>query len=864
MSLAPTRRAIARSSARRYVSAALAALLSVAFLTATMMTIQLLNNSLAQSVASDARGADIVAEIQDVDRPWSEDAAAAVRAQDGVETVWERPGTGVLPTGTGTQTYLGIETLPPEEAMDSTVLLDGELPDAPGEATLTEAVADNLGVSPGDTFEVGTFAEEKGTTSWTITGLTTTENAENGLAESPQLLVTDAGWKSAFPDWADSVSTVAIGMESAATEADAEAVQAALDEAGTGATTWTHDAYVEQQVAELTGQSAMLTALAAAFGGVALIVAGLVITTTFSVVVVQRTRQLALLRLSGATRGQVRSIVLGEALGVGAGGSALGVAAGVGLVQLVAVADRVLDLGLPIVGSGITVSALVVPFLVGTVVTVVAGFGPARAATRVAPIAALRPAQAPGRAARGPVLRLVAGLLALVGGAAMLVLGTWMNVASGVDNLTLGLLLAMAGGALSLIGLLVAAPWLLSPAAAGLGSLLGRVIPPMRHAGRNVARTPRRTGSTLAALIIGTVLVSLMSTGATTAQRTLDEELAARAPVDLTSVTSLSPQDAESAVADVTGIDGAYGTRVLELSLAGPESGDAPAETVDVVAVDPAAVDEVAHRAGMAEGAEDGSVLLPESLLEHLGVADGEPVIASALAPDGSTSTPATELTAADNDRVTTAMVTPATFDRLVSELPGATPSTYVMADVADAGAESRADTTAAEITQEVSTALSTEDGLAEVSAPFAEREMIGQVISMMLTFVLALLGVAVLIAVIGVANTLSLSTIERTHENALLRALGASRSQLRAMLTAEGVLLGIVGGVVGAVLGTVYGAAGAAVLLGPVGTVSVGIPWSILAAVVVVSALAGALAAAVPARRALRVQPVEALAEVA
>jgi putative ABC transport system permease protein len=160
-------------------------------------------------------------------------------------------------------------------------------------------------------------------------------------------------------------------------------------------------------------------------------------------------------------------------------------------------------------------------------------------------------------------------------------------------------------------------------------------------------------------------------------------------------------------------------------------------------------------------------------------------------------------------------------------------------------------------------TQLSTTLGISEDSiyGGVLEKVMFNQVIDMLLLVVTGLLAVAVFIALIGVANTLSLSVLERTRENSLLRALGLTRGQLRGMLAIEAVLIAGVAAIIGSVLGAVYGWAGAQSALGSFADITAVIPWSQILAVVLVAAVAGLLASVIPARRAAKLSPVEGLA---
>jgi putative ABC transport system permease protein len=164
---------------------------------------------------------------------------------------------------------------------------------------------------------------------------------------------------------------------------------------------------------------------------------------------------------------------------------------------------------------------------------------------------------------------------------------------------------------------------------------------------------------------------------------------------------------------------------------------------------------------------------------------------------------------------------------------------------------------------KDIQSAVATATGVASgaVSGAAIERVTFNEVIDVLLLVVTGLLGVAVLIALIGVANTLSLSVLERTRENSLLRALGLTRGQLRGMLALEAVLVAAVAALLGSALGTVYGWLGARSALGSLAAVTPVVPWLQLAGVLAVAIAAGLLASVLPARRASRLSPVQGLA---
>ncbi|WP_448631697.1 ABC transporter permease [Cellulomonas soli] len=569
------------------------------------------------------------------------------------------------------------------------------------------------------------------------------------------------------------------------------------------------------------------------FAAVALLVAALVISNTFQVLVAQRTRTLALLRAVGAVRGQLRGSVITEATILGLGASAVGVVLGGALTQaaLSVAARSDMSVRLP---SRIDVDAAVVlvPLLVGTLVTVAASLVPARAATRVSPIAALRPADAPTADDRSGRFRLVSslvlvvlGLMTLAGGAALAILG------AGDPMGALGI--AMLGGAVSFVGVLVGAVFWVPRVVSWTGRLVSRTGPSARLAAANTLRNPRRTAATSTALLIGVTLVTLMSTGAVTARGSLGRELDTRYAVDM-AVTMPSSEDTlpASAVATISAVDGV--DRAVELTSAAVE---VDGTEVRVLGLDPADAT-VLRRPQLLAALDDDTVVL--GALQE-GLVDGD--LSTLTGTTGSTELAVARPGMGGSDVVVTPRRSPRWTPPLPStvwvSLDGTRPAADVIQDVTDAFP---------------GTAL-------QVNSGAVEREQGTQIIDTLLAVVVGLLAVAVVIALIGVANTLSLSVIERRRESATLRAIGLTRRRLRATLAVEGLLIAGVGAVLGMGLGVVYGWAGAATVFGAMGPLRLAVPWRDLALVLLVACAAGLLASVLPGRAAARTSPVAALA---
>jgi len=312
--------------------------------------------------------------------------------------------------------------------------------------------------------------------------------------------------------------------------------------------------------------------------------------------------------------------------------------------------------------------------------------------------------------------------------------------------------------------------------------------------------------------------------------------------------TSLITPALVSTLERVPGVADVLSLRGLTLDL----GGDSGPRQVSSVALTGREAASVLRSPSLAAGLDDSVIVLAADAAKNLGIADGDVLTVSGTveAADGSLSRTgsAVQLTAAVTKLPNGSLITPGALARMGIELP----PTQVWARLAQAR-------DAATVVPAIEDALSAT--AVQITGAAVERAQFQRIIDTLLAVVIGLLAVAVLIALIGVANTLSLSVIERRRESATLRALGLTRRQLRATLAIEGMLISGVGAVLGAVLGTLYGWAGAATVLGVIGEVRLDIPWRDLALVVVVALAAGLLASVLPGRAAARTSPVAALA---
>lgn len=816
------------SRGRRLLSAALAIVIGVGFLTSSIVVLQTAVRGMEDAVAAGVRDADLVLSA-DPAEPLTVESHDAVAEIDGVSsvvgdaTVFGELGGGdfVLgaPAGSGGLT-----------------LLEGRMPQREGEVLANRMLAED-GFGTGSELDLDVPTQQGDTTrrvSLDVVGVADPGQG-NPASYGRSFLTSDATLRDVDPELA--YASLQVRLEEGA---DASAVRDDVGQIAPAALLQTGPEAARDRVDAVTGETAVMAAMLLGFGAVALLTAAIVIANTFTITLAQRTGELALLRCVGATRGQVRRSVLVEAVALGLAASVAGVLAGVGVAAGLLTLARSADLPMPL-GSGLALTwvSVVVPVLVGLVVTVLASLLPATRATRVSPLAALRPAgDAVDGTSRVGWLRLALAVALLVGGTGLMVTGALQRQ----------VLLGVAGGLVSFVGVLVAAVVVVPAAVRALGPGAGLAGVPGRLAVTSAVRNPGRAAATSAALLVGVTLITMTSVGAASGQRTALGEIDQEYAVDL--VAETVPKSTDDGVQVPTAVPDDLRERLAEVE------GVAATVAVDTayLTIDEGVGPQLA--AGLDAGTA-GQVLRSEALVGSIepgiiGLGDTE-----LLTHDVQ---PGDTLTVTGPGGTADLSVVPLGLGTLLTLHP--TDLATLAGDSATEGAvlirmEERADLAAAmaDITD-----LTDEAGM-HVGGAAVMRAQITQVLDVLVLVTTALLGVAVVIAVVGIANTLSLSVIERRREHALLRGMGVTRGQMRVMLALEGVLLAVVSAGLGLVLGVGYAVLGIQTIL-PEGTpVDLVVPWGRVGIVVGVALLAGVLASVLPARRAARVSPAEGLA---
>ncbi|MEU0740261.1 ABC transporter permease [Streptomyces sp. NPDC006134] len=764
-------------------------------------------------------------------------AATRVDAEARNITVVDAERRPVSPT-TGAPT-IGRTWAPGER---STVELgSGHAPRGPGQAVLDEVTAGRAGVRIGDTLTVvappGSFPVE-------VVGIADFTTASPGAA----LLFLDT----------PTAQARLLGDPRAATGISVDAAEGVGDErlkrrvaAALGPDAYTYRTAAEQaesDVQRLGGFLDVLKWVMLGFAGIAVLVGVFLIVNTFSMLIAQRTRELGLLRALGADRRQVRRSVLAEALLLGVAGATLGLAAGIGLAAgLIGLMNAI---GMHIRSTDLVIdwAAPVSGYAVGIGVTLVAAYLPARRAAAVSPMAALAETEAAGTG-RPLRARAVVGAVAGAAGAAALA-GCAAASRTGAAASLLG-----AGVLLTLVATVVAGPLLVRPVIRVLGAafpaLFGAVGLLSR---RNALRNPRRTGATAAALMVGIALAVGMSVAGASITASFDRRIDRTLGADFIVRNGNSvpfPREVTDAVRTTPGAGLVVRSRFAPVAVRLPD-GDRVRTTA--TAYDPR-LDEVAdlayaHGDGRTALAPGHLAMDAEFAREH-GVRPGAtvPVEFQGGRTAGLTVGALTGRESAEGFRTPGGLLLGlSTLERYA---PGGQDAVLYVNAAAGTGDD------------ELRAAL--ERSLApypqvQVRDQAGYKELVRDQIAVLLYLVYALLGLAIVIAVLGVVNTLALSVVERTREIGLLRAIGLSRRGLRRMIRLESVVIAVFGAVLGLALGLVWGVCTQRVLALE-GLTAFAVPWGMVGAVVLGSVVVGVVAALLPALRASRMNVLAAIA---
>ncbi len=725
--------------------------------------------------------------------------------------------------------YAPGENMQGEQVLE---LNQGRWPERPGEVTLDTSSAERGAYQVGDTVTLIVPTRDPRRT-FTLVG--TADFNGGGTAGATLVLLDTEEAQQIFLDGQDAFTSVSLTGADGVSQAElAKAADAVVP---AGFTAVTGDKVVKETQEQIGQFLDVISIFLTTFAVIAIVVGAFIIFNTFSILVSQRVRESALLRALGASRRQVTRSVLVEALLMALVGSTLGLLLGLGLSRLLAGLFR--SFGLDIAGEVLTLTpfTVVAGYVVGVIVTMVAAFVPARRAAKVPPVAAMRDDLVVQE--KGMGLRLVLGTIAMVVGTALVAYG--LAGAPGTDALWIG-----AGAVIWVVTTAVLAPVVGHPVLAVCRAVFGSVFgTPGRLAGENALRNPRRTGATASALMIGLAVVSavgvLASSLSATQDAIVDDEFRSDFLVQMPTFQGF-PAQYGNQMEDVPGVELVSRQQGTPVSV---EVDGKPDQTF-AAGVDPAFFE--IYDLTMLEGSDTISghqALLSEGRADDLKAEPGDTI---EVAFPGGKKIPVEVAGVFEDTPVTGGITVPLS----------------VLADAGIKRSDSTLSITLAEGADRWAAKQDLEDVVKDLPILAVQdkeefKELISGQVNQLLYVIYGLLALAVVIAVIGIVNTLGLSVLERTREIGLLRAVGLSRRKLRWMITLESVAIALLGAVLGMVLGLVVGVVLRESLKDDL--TELALPLDGLIVFLVVAVIFGVLAAIVPAIRASRMKVLEAIA---
>jgi putative ABC transport system permease protein len=719
---------------------------------------------------------------------------------------------------------LGWDTNP---QISSLHLISGNPPTTSDDVVMDASTAKNYGFNVGQQVRI-LIAGSQAAQTFTITGIAQFGTADNLAGATlaaftlptAQRLVGETG----LFDFIDVIAKP--GADKAAVQRSIARVLPSDAEVVTGQTV------IDEEQTTVSQALSSLNTVLLIFALISLFVGAFTIFNTFSIIVGQRTRELALLRVVGASRGQLLRSVLGEAAIVGfvssAVGVGLGVAAAIGLRALLG------GFGTSLPSGSLTFEprTAIVGLAVGTVVTVVSAVGPARNAVRIPPVAALTDRATDGAGSSPTRRRLLSGTALAILGVLLLGLGLSKPVVA----------LVGVGAVCIFVGVAMLAPAVARPLSGLLGRPLAALLGTPGRLGReNSMRSPSRTAQTASALMVGLALVSAMAVfGASyseSATSSVDQAISADLLISVNGSGQLSDAvpTAAAAVPGVTATNTVYRDQFEFRSTITTLTGVTAQNLADTVIL--------RMKSGSAAALAQGELLVDSTTAtkDHLAVGDTAPIRFAYTGPTTiriggiyqSNALIGSYLVSAPYFLAHFRQESPAAVLVSTNGAPGVDAAvTHALAPFPTVQVQTRAQFQQSEISQ----------------------------VNQLLGLVYALLALAVLIALIGIVNTLMLSVLERTREIGLLRAVGMRRPQVRAMIRSEAVILATFGAVIGIVIGTLMGLALVSSLRQQ-GITETSVPWVRLVEFLILAALLGLVAASWPARRAARLDVLAAIA---
>lgn len=825
---------------------ALAIVLGVAFISGSFVFTDRMSSAFDDLFSGTADGVDLVVQeagvlglgasgrVPDTTLDEVLNVPGVDRAVPAVQGIAQLIGTDGEPIGSGGAPTLGFSILADDLDVSALGLVVGALPDGPGEVVIDAYSAEANGLGIGDTIGV---VSTSGAEDFTVVGTISFGSADNLLGATmaafemseAQRVMGMEGFYSQISVTADPGVTseeLLPAVQAAVSSPDVEVVLASAE--------------LEKQLDMVDTFLGFFNTFLVSIGAIALFVAAFLISNTFRIIVSQRTRELAMLRAVGATGRQVTAIVVLEAFIVGLIASAIGIGVGVLLAMLIQVMMSGLGISFP--SGALVLKARTVAWGMGfgVLFTMISAIIPAVRAARVPPVAALRETSVGFSKPLGK--RLIAGSSITVVGLVMLFSGLFGSFSN-------ALLVMGVGAGLTFVGVAVIAPFF----SKGFGKVFGAPLPrmfgvPGRLAKENAVRKPRRMAATASALMIGVALVSILAVLAASAKTTIrsavEGEVLAEFQVEASgfadpTTTGASPA-LKQALSEVPGVQVASSYRI------GPYLEPGNPTTLYLAGVD-AALDRALQ------------IEIPSGSFADLG--PGRAIIDAGWAEDEGLEVGDTVVIEPREDRPEGLSVV-ATYD---SELFTGTRVLISMQDFEEyypSGLEAMImvkldDGVDADAIRPALQALVDEYPNLELNDQEQYVEKTAGQVDLFLNILTALLGLAILIALLGIMNTLALSIFERKREIGLLRAVGMTKRQVRRMIRWEAILIAVFGAVIGLVVGT---ALGVAIVFGIGQGLELAVPAGTLIGYAVAGGIGGFLASLWPSWRGAKTDLLEAI----
>ena len=708
---------------------------------------------------------------------------------------------------------------------------EGRPPEAAGEVAIDAATASTNAIGLGDRIPI---ISETGREEFEVVGIIGFGEADNLLGATFAVFETETA--RAFLDREGVFDAISVTVDEGQ---DVATVQRAIQEVlPSGVRAESSQDVAARNSEELKEGLGFFQTFLLVFAAISLFVGAFIIFNTFSIIVAQRTRELALLRTLGASRRQVIWSVVLEAVVVGLIASVVGIVVGIAIALGLQALLGAVGIDLPTTDTQLRVRTIVVSLILGVGVAIVASIVPARNAARVAPIQALREtAEQIGSSRR----RLVVAWVVTAVGAGLLIWGLFASSSASDALDALGLpdnaaIVVGVGAAITLVGIAQLSPFVARPITGGIGRPFRRRSIAAKIGRENAMRNPRRTASTASALMIGLGLVAMMAILAASLKASFFAVLDATVAADLTISSpngSLFSPDVAARVAELPEVAAVAPIRQAGFRVEGQEG--------FITATDPPAFEQVVDL-GVVEGSladlTMDTIAIRSDVATEKGWAVGDEVPA-AFPSTGDR--PLTIVAVFDENSIAgDYLISIETYDEVYVE--------HLDSSVLVDGAEG----VPAEDLRNAVTAAAEPFPNVEVQDQTEFKEQQAAQFDVFLGIVTVLLLMAVVIALFGIVNTLSLSIYERTRELGLLRAVGMGRTQVKRMIRYESVIISVFGAVLGILVGIVFGWA----VLQAVGRefeTRFVLPVGQLIFYFVFAALVGVVAAIWPARRAAK-----------